>query len=137
MRLTDWRQRLMGPDGPVELARTQPYAWGVNDCGQFAGRCVDAVTGSNPIAELVGSYSDEAGAMALLNDRGASDMEAAVATLFPRIETGEVQSGDLGIVERRGKKILVVCLGVICAAPGARGLMFHMRSELTAAFRVS
>ncbi len=137
MRLTDWRQRLMGREGPVECARTRPFSWKSHNCAAFGGRCVAAVTGENPYATYDEACASEDDANAILTKMGCTDIEDATAKHFPQISPGEVQAGDLGIIERRGKKILVVCLGALCAAPGARGLMFHLRSELTAAFRVS
>jgi hypothetical protein len=143
MRLTNWRQRLMGPEGPVEQARAKHFAWKGNNCIAFAGRCVEAVTGENPYAPYDDACADEAEAMALLAENGCARIDDAAARFFPRhVEDdgsdapGKARTGDLGIVERDGRRVLVVCLGPLCAAPGARSLMFSQRSELLSAFKV-
>lgn len=140
MRVQNWRAAL---SNVVEAARAIPFVWGTNDCGQFPGRCVAAITGANPWAATAGTYSDEAGAMAILAAMGVDDMDGFAAHYLTRYVNDAgldapfmALTGDLGIVVRNGKKSLTVCLGAHCATPGIRCLMMVPRSEMIAAFKV-
>jgi len=47
-----------------------PFVWGQNDCILFAADAVMAMTGTDLAADYRGTYSDEAGAAALLESLG-------------------------------------------------------------------
>jgi hypothetical protein len=133
MRLKDWESRLAKV---VEDHRALPFDWATNNCSHFAGACVEAVSGTNPVAQLTGSYQDEAGAMAAIRAAGGGDIEDAVAKLFPKIAPGMARRGDIGIALSDGKKVLFVVLGQFAGAPGPRCLGWISRTKLISAFKV-
>jgi hypothetical protein len=132
MRVKRWERRLQET---VERFRALPFDWATNNCSHFAGCCVEAVTGQNPVSALDGSYTDEAGAMAAIAAHG-SDIEEAAASMFPAQPPAQARRGDLGIAEVGGRKVLLVILGQFAAGPGPRCLSFVPRTNLTASFRV-
>jgi len=58
-RVRDWQSRLQA----CRAERCErPFAWGALDCALWGADCVHAVTGTDPAADLRGTYSDAAGA---------------------------------------------------------------------------
>ena len=133
-RIVGWEGRL---HRAVERFFFLPFDWGSNNCTHFAGACVEAVIGVNPIAHLTGTYTDEAGALALLAEYGG-DVEAATARFFPRIDGPKAlaRRGDLGVIDYEGRKFLAVVLGARCGVVSAPGLCHFSRKHLTAAYAV-
>ncbi|RVB25587.1 hypothetical protein EN918_26755, partial [Mesorhizobium sp. M7A.F.Ca.CA.004.05.1.1] len=70
---------------------------------------VEAITGTDPAADIRGKYKTEAGAARILRKRGFGDVEMALASLFPPVGRLMAQRGDIGVVERNG----VLCAGFI------------------------
>lgn len=140
MRVKHWRTRLFEV---IEEARGMNFVWGTNDCAQFAGRCIEAMTGTHPWPDLVGSYADEAGAVAKLAELNVIDVEGFAARYLPRI-TGATGAdapllaldGDVGIIMQGCQKTLTICSGPRCIGPGVRHLMMVPRSRMICAFRV-
>jgi hypothetical protein len=92
MRLRTWQSNLQALVAERENA---PFAWGKNDCGLFAADAVLAVTGSDPAADLRGTYDTEQEAQALIAD----GMIALGDRRFgDRIRTTLAQVGDIGLV---------------------------------------
>ena len=89
-----WPERLAAY---VDAQGETPFAWdGVNDCATgFAGGAVEAVTGVHACPELVGVYSDEAGARAAIAADGG--LEAAVTMRLgpPLPDPRLAQRGDV------------------------------------------
>ncbi len=50
-----------------------PHAWGTNDCCLFCADAVLAMTGDDPAKALRGTYTDEAGAMAIVAQYGGME----------------------------------------------------------------
>ena len=141
-RLVDWWPRLRTA---VEETRALPGKWGSHDCGAFTlGRCVEAVTGFNPISDVIGTYSDWDGALAIMQSRGADDVEEFAALFLERWtdpKTGadapqRGRRGDIGVVRMPEGKTLVVIMGAICVTPGVRCMHLLPRTKMTAAFKV-
>ena len=61
------------------------FRWGVNDCALWVSSFCDDVTGSDHARKWLGRYDDEAGALALMAERGYANPEAvADANLKPK-----------------------------------------------------
>ena len=94
MRLRDWQSRL---DATIAAHRAMPFAWGAHDCALFAADCVQAVTGTDPAADLRGKYRTEAGAARHIKRLGG--MEAiADARLGARVPVLMAQVGDVALI---------------------------------------
>lgn len=115
MRLHDWEPRLALV---VDANREKPFAWGEHDCAMFVGRCVEAVTGANPAAAFVETYSDEEGAERTLADIGG------LATHCQRLFGDPVapfcaRRGDvLYRIDENGAEMVAVCFGAVGLVPG-------------------
>lgn len=97
--------------------RRQPYAWGTNDCVTFAADAVEAVTGTDPLAELRGAWTSESEAMTVLEAQGG--LIAAMDARFLRKAKEFAQRGDLVLVkDANGQPSLAVCVGKDAVAPG-------------------
>ena len=132
-RLPGWERRLaLVTEKHIAL----PGEWGVSDCGLTVGEAVEAVTGTNPLAEFVGRYKTELGAARHMKRKGWNDMADVLASFFP--ETGRLMArrGDVGAVMQGG----ALTAGYVCeygfAAKGPRGLIFHDLTEIVTAYRV-
>lgn len=93
MRRRDWQGRL----GDVFAAvQGEPFAWGTLDCSILACRCIEAVTGHDPMPDLVGSYDSQIGAMRWLADRGFGSLAEAIdSVLGARKPAAFAQRGDV------------------------------------------
>lgn len=132
-RLPGWERRLaLVTEKHVSL----PGEWGVSDCGQTVGEAVEAVTGVNPMADILGKYKTEFGAARVMKRKGWIDTATMLASFFP--ETGRLvaRRGDVGVVMQGG----ALTAGYVCeygfAAKGPRGLIFHDLTAIVAAYRV-
>lgn len=130
MRIKKWEDALRAA---VQAHIALAFDWPTNHCVGFARKCGIAITGSSPLPDL--SLANEEEADAEIAKRGA-DLADAVSKLFKRIPPAHAQRGDLGIIEQKGVKILVVVVDSFCAAPGPRCLRFISRTKMTDAFRV-
>jgi hypothetical protein len=123
MRNQDWPLRLQTL---LDDARTQEFLWGRWDCCQWAGLCVEAQTGVNPIEHIRGRYKTSIGAMRVLRrEFGVASIRDAVTQMMgdpvpPRL----AGRGDLALVDING----IASVGVInlsgekVAAIGLHGL---------------
>lgn len=119
----------------TQQRRRMPYAWGTNDCVTFAADAVLAITGVDPIADIRGTWNDEASAMAVL--AGLGGLIAAVDAKFPRVDKNFAQIGDLCLVkDANGQPSLAVCVGSYCAAPGTEEMLLTSMSKARLAWRV-
>jgi len=127
IRRKDWPSRFAAL---VESVRLRPFAWGSHDCCTWAAAAVEACTGVDLAAPWRGTYTDEAGAAALVLELGGLPKVAALAG--PQLRAiALATTGDVGLVRWPDG---VVSLGVhggygwLCA--GDQGLV-HL--ELDAA----
>lgn len=113
MRCEDWPERLAAF---VASRRHTPFAFGSHDCALFAADWILECTGTDPIAEIRGQWTDERSAMRILQDNGGIEALAnrylgePVAPLLAR-------RGDIVLVELTGRPGLGVCLGETLGAP--------------------
>ncbi|TPM58969.1 hypothetical protein FJ959_08835 [Mesorhizobium sp. B2-2-4] len=132
-RLPDWDRRLARV---VNQHSRTPGEWGVSDCLLTVMDAVIATTGFDPAEDIRGTYKTEIGAARILRKRGFTDVEQALASLFPPVATLRAQRGDVGVVERDG----ALSCGFVCdrgfAVKGERGLSFVPQTEIKSAFKV-
>lgn len=139
-RLPDWPERL---DMAIDAARQRPFEWGAHDCVTFAAACIQAVTGTDPIADLRGWDSrDQAGdRVAQLSGRRHSGLQSAIAIIFarygwPEITPRRAGRGDICLVAVGQGRLTAVCLGAQLAAPGPRRLQHLPLTQALATWRI-
>ena len=138
-RLPDWPERL---DAVVCAARDRAFAWGTHDCITFAAACITAVTGIDPIADVV-SWSNRADAATAVRGAagGRQSLRGAItrtmtARSWPAVDPGAAGRGDLCLVTGGRGHFAAVCLGARLAAPGPVGLVLVPASRALAAWRI-
>lgn len=115
--------------------RRQPYAWGTNDCVTFAADAVQAVTGTDPMSDLRGSWDSESAALAVLEAQGG--LIAAMDARFPRKAKEFAQRGDLVLVkDANGQPSLAVCVGKDAASPGEDEMLLTPMGKVRMAWEV-
>lgn len=118
------------------LERTgTPFAWGRHDCCLWAADCVLAITGTDPAADVRGTYADAAGAAAVL--AGIGGIETAGARAGEQIAPMFATWGDVGLVVSDGRNTLAVCAGAGWLAPAADGLALLPFNAAMTAWRVA
>jgi hypothetical protein len=132
-RRDDWVTRL---NAVTEAHRRVAPVWGVSDCLLAAMDVVAAMTGHDPVADIRGTYSTEAGAAKILLKRGYADVEYALADNFPHIGRLMARRGDLAVVEIGGppRAGWITEYGVAVKVP--TGLQFYRQTEIKRAFKV-
>jgi hypothetical protein len=131
MRARDWQERLEA----LVMARLHvPFAWGRVDCCLFAADAVHALTGTDPAAPWRGTYSDERGALRLVQSLGGL---AAIAELHcgMEVDPARARPGDI-VLGRVDRECLGVCTGATWHAPSAAGLVARPMAEAQRAWRV-
>lgn len=135
-RFEDWPARLAR--ALAEAAR-RPFAWGSHDCALFAAGVVQALTGTDPAAELRGRYETAAGAARALGSGGLAATAEALACAhgMEAIPPLMAQRGDVVLFETEGRDALgVVDLNGRIAAAGEAGLVVLPLSHAKRAWRV-
>lgn len=114
-RVQDWPSRLAEL---ITWAEHRPLAWGSHDCCTLAADAVQATTGTDPLADLRGTYSTEAEAAAVLARLGG--LRAAMCARFgePLPNVLLAQRGDLVLIAAGNTLAMAVCTGHLAVAPG-------------------
>jgi len=113
-RLPDWSPRLFAF---IESRRILPHAYGSNDCCLFCADAILEMTGEDLAAGIRGTYSDQAGAEAILEAHGG--LEAFVISIL-----GEpkgplcARQGDVALIHTRHGDAVGICEGNHVAVPG-------------------
>lgn len=132
MRLADWRKRL---NAEVDASRVRPMAYGSHDCLQFSARCVEAVTGSNYVANFP-PYSSEAQAFRILAEHGGVT-GLITSVLGEPIAPNLAHVGDIVVADYEGRETAGVCMGINCAFVNeAGGLVFWSRERIVRGWKV-
>lgn len=132
----DWPERLAAA---IEAARHRPFVWGEHDCCLWVSDAIDAMTGTDPAADIRGRYRDEAGAAAIIAQSGAWPWaidRAACAVGISRIAVTSAGRGDVVLVRQGDQVQPTICVGDHLAAAGPDGLIFLPRSLGIGAWRV-
>jgi hypothetical protein len=123
----DWVEALLEF---IESRRQLPHAWGMNDCCMFCADAVQTITGVDPAAAWRGSYSDQAGAEAILAEHGG--LEAFVTSIMGE-PTGPLcaRRGDICLIAGPKGLLTGVCVGTTIAAPGdVEQIMFPLSKAI-------
>jgi hypothetical protein len=107
----------------IESKRSEPFAWGSNDCCLFAADWIKIATGHDIAAQWRGSYTTALGARRALDEGGGIERLVEKAGGI-RIETGLAQRGDLVAQESGNGVALGICLGVVAAFISSDGVQF-------------
>jgi len=136
MRREDWQSRL---HAIIQDAEKRQFTWGQWDCCQWAGLCIEACTGSNPVAEWAGRCTTAAGAQRILARHFGGSLQTGWTQILgepvPPLTAGRgdvclVQLDDqpaCGVVDLSGER--VACLSL-------DGLEFVPLTAAVAAWRV-
>lgn len=134
MKRTDgWEARMYEV---LDEYRTSPLVYGVHDCGLFAARIVQALTGEDVVSRWLGAYATRAAAMRLVMERGG--LPALVsAHLGESVAPERAQRGDiLSIPHLRFGSALGVCDGPTGWFVGYTGLVTHRRRHWARCWRI-
>lgn len=136
LRLPGWPARLQDF---VQAERGRAFRWGSADCCLLAADAVQALTGRDPAAPWRGSYTDEAGARALLEEhgglRGLISTALGPATNLPAM-AGRGDVGAALLPGMGGEEIACVVTAQGLLVRPERGLALVPRSLLRAAWIV-
>jgi len=132
-RRDDWRPRLRAY---LAAQADAPFAYGVADCGSFAGGAVEAMTGENPHAKVAGRYKTMKGALRALKRLGHDDHVAYAASVLTEIDPLYAQWGDIAAVPSDEGLALGVVIGahIEVRTPQGRGVV--PLTDAVRAFRV-
>lgn len=122
MRLSQWEARL---GREIEAAENRVFVWGTFDCILFPADCAIAMTGRDPAEAWRGTYSDDAGARALIDRLGGIDRCPPAAGLAEISNPMMARRGDAVLVSIAGNQSLgiVDLSGERVAVAGFKGLM--------------
>ena len=106
MRIEGWEARLIEY---IDQSNAKPFAWGSHDCIIWSGKWVAMVTGSDHIAEWIGRYKTESGALRVLKRLGYSSPADAVSGRLPSRPVLMARRGDLVLHEQNS---IGICTGI-------------------------
>ena len=133
-RREDWPERLFDT---IAEWKHRPFAWGTADCCQFMAVCVEAMTGTDPMAEYRGQYEDEASGKAVLKAKGGGSLYNALRRKFGQpIPVPMAKRGDLALAKTNVGPTTFVVLGEEMTGPGDDGLEMVSTAVASRAFRV-
>ena len=96
MRLAEWSHNL---DDLIDSLRDKPFAWGENDCLNFANQAHVAMTGKPLASDWAGNYKTAFGAkrhyVKLLKTQGFANIEQALDKRLLRIHVKLPPRGSL------------------------------------------
>lgn len=119
-RRLDWLPRLLEV---IESCRDTPFDWGSHDCGLFAARCIEAMTGVDVAIDVRGQYSTKAGAMRVLHQRGMTSIADFAGSILPEpCPRYLARRGDIILFHAVEGPALGICMGHLAVGPGPKGL---------------
>lgn len=118
----------------IDEWRSRPFQWGSGDCCQFVAEMVSALSGVDHRASFP-PYSSQSEAEAIVARHGGMESLVSVALGKPK-PAAWAQRGDVVLADFDEGPTCGICLGVVCCAPGARGLIFRPTAIATAAWTV-
>lgn len=117
MKLPNWQLKF---EAFMRQRRSQPFAWGSNDCCIFAADCAMAITGRDPAPNLR-SHTTAKEAYRTLQQHGGIVGVATQAWGEP-VPAAFAQIGDVVLTKAGKRDMLAVCNGGTLLAPAAGGL---------------
>lgn len=112
-----------------------PFEWGRSDCCLFVADAVEAMTGSDPVAQWRGFYSSERGAARLMRNNGGVE-GFATRILGAPVSPLMAQRGDVVLIDTPTGVGLAICLGNTLAAQGKDGIEYFDFSKAKMAWHV-
>lgn len=106
-RLPQWESRLAEW---VEHNRTRSFEWGQFDCALMAASCAEAITGTHPAPDLIGTYYTALGAYRVILENDGLD-GICDARLDGRVNPKRSRRGDIIMAQLDRKQCLGVDLG--------------------------
>lgn len=131
MRTRNWQAAL---SAFVAARRSEPFAWGSNDCCLFAADAVQAMTGIDHAAELRG-YGSARDAVRVVESGGGLARIASRALGEP-VAPAFAAVGDVVLIENEGRDLLALCNGTTALAPGELGMVVLGMDAAKAAWKV-
>ena len=89
VRRRDWERRFTET---VADWRGRDFAWAEADCCRWAAACVEAITGTDPMAPERKRYTTRIGALRLMKEKPVA---ARWDERFPRVPAARTQRGDI------------------------------------------
>ena len=111
----------------IERKRSEPFAWGSNDCCLFASDWVLDATGIDPAQSFRGKYSTALGAARFLKANGG--VRGIIKSVgeplgMTAVDGARCQRGDLVIAETGSGEGIGICIGSHAAFVSKDGLRF-------------
>lgn len=124
----------------LERLAAQPFAWGQADCLTRVADLCEAMTGVNPLTSGSRRYRTAAGAARTLARLGFTDIEQALASVFPPVPKSKARRGDcgVGIVNIGGEQMLstFIVMGAQAVGSNERGPVVVQTMQLKSTFSV-
>ena len=101
-----------------------PFQYGSHDCAQFTADCINAMTGTDLMADFRGRYATQEGALKVLDECFGGDLEEAMERIADQYELEEIvtlraKGGDIVLRDSDQGPALGIISGRFCcfAAP--------------------
>lgn len=133
IRKPDW---VAAMNGALVDAEARPFAWGRWDCVHFVASVVEAMTGTDPLAEYRGTYASEGEAWDALAARDGNLRQACRRVFGGMIRPAFARRGD--VVMMRGGMTIGICNGAMAvfASDDGAGLVQKPMADMAWAFPV-
>lgn len=128
MRVTDWETKLANY---IESVKAKPLRYGTFDCAIFAAKCIEAITGTNPISDLLGKYKSKKESLALIKSLCPSGEYSELIKIrcanskYKEVTRAYAAHGDLVEYMTPEGVGLGICLGSDFIAVGPKHLLFY------------
>ena len=133
-RIVGWEKNL---NETIERYRSEPFAWGTNDCFTFAVRCEEAVCGKTRFPELYhAKYTNQFGSMRAFMREGYYGMIDCMDQRLHEIDMRVAQRGDWSVVGTPDGLAVGVLTGDKIAVTGEQGLLFFDYAKGVKAWRI-
>jgi len=129
-RYLDWERRLHLWLGD---AMQREFRYGDFDCVILCGDCVQAITGTDPIAYWRGKYDSPLSAYRLLYRDAVSLQDAVTQRLGDPINPRKAQRGDVLCVtmpDKPDRQYVGIDLGESVVLPQRRGIRLHDKRDV-------
>lgn len=123
-RCANWPEALAAY---IERKRSEPFAWGVNDCCLFGADWMTLCTGLDPAASLRGKYDNALSGVRAMQMHGGlvGTIETLMEPLgFKRIGQGFASRGDIAVRDCGNGETMGIVLGPLAAFVAKDGLEF-------------
>ena len=121
MRADDWPQKL---SAVCQEWQALAFDWDGRDCVTFAGDCILAVTGEDPIEDIRGRYKSKIGAARVIKNEGFDSLGDMIASRLDEARLDQLRRGDVALFEGLEGDFVGVVMGAHALSPtGSGGLV--------------